>query len=361
MYASTPITGIPASASAFCVPPVESNSTPRLLRARAKSIKPVLSETEIRARRIVMGWHPGNATWVVSQPKNFARAVAPDAIRNPRVEPALDFAKGSRCNAGAVLATVTGNEATTPLGEEPGKALQRVIRQPGNLAIRAHSSITRNAGRRRLAGSRAPLKMTEIEMKHVRMLGLVVAIAFTLTAGCDDNSAVGAAGTGGAGGNASDQTGGTGAGGSSSVPGTGGASTAGTSASGTTPEADSGTLDLLPEIAGDYSDGYQTHKISRGTWQIDTSVFHITVLDNEKEFLVASNDPNNDYFPGKWSRFDWTRNAAGDLYYCQTAYDAETQQAAENTARPNPQDLTSGCGSFAWTKLVPIGAADAGF
>ena len=64
----------------------------------------------------------------------------------PRVVPALESAKGSRCNAGAAPATVTGNEATTPLGEEPGKALQRVIRKPGNLAIRECFPISGSAG-----------------------------------------------------------------------------------------------------------------------------------------------------------------------------------------------------------------------
>jgi hypothetical protein len=116
----------------------------------------------------------------------------------------------------------------------------------------------------------------------------------------------------------------------------------------------------LPEIAGTFYDGYQTHQISNGVWRIATSVFHIVALNNGQEFLIASNDPSNDYFPGKWSRFDWTRNAASDLYYCQTAYDAETQQVAANTPRASTQDLTKGCSNFAWTKLTPIAAADAG-
>jgi uracil-DNA glycosylase len=51
------------------------------------------------------------------------------------LEPARELAKGSRCKTGAAPATVTGNEATSPLGDEPGKALRRMIRESGNLAV----------------------------------------------------------------------------------------------------------------------------------------------------------------------------------------------------------------------------------
>src|SRR5690349_2614041 len=47
------MTGRPASRSAFAVPPVLNSSTLRAASARAKSTRPVLSETDRRARRIV--------------------------------------------------------------------------------------------------------------------------------------------------------------------------------------------------------------------------------------------------------------------------------------------------------------------
>src|ERR1700730_5670391 len=43
-------TARPAPASAFRVPPVDTSSIPKPARPRAKSIRPVLSETEIKAR-----------------------------------------------------------------------------------------------------------------------------------------------------------------------------------------------------------------------------------------------------------------------------------------------------------------------
>src|SRR5215469_12441690 len=51
VYEDTWRTGSPCSARSFAVPPVESISTLRLARPRARSRSPVLSETESRARR----------------------------------------------------------------------------------------------------------------------------------------------------------------------------------------------------------------------------------------------------------------------------------------------------------------------
>ena len=48
-------TGRPASRNAFAVPPVDSSSTLRAASARASSTRPVLSETDSSARRMVTG------------------------------------------------------------------------------------------------------------------------------------------------------------------------------------------------------------------------------------------------------------------------------------------------------------------
>src|SRR5688572_2611790 len=53
VYAETSVTGRPASVSVRAVPPVLRISTFRATRARAKSTRPVLSETDSRARLIV--------------------------------------------------------------------------------------------------------------------------------------------------------------------------------------------------------------------------------------------------------------------------------------------------------------------
>ena len=57
------MTGRPASFRAFEVPPVEIRSAPWLRRRVAWSIRPVLSETEIRARRILRGAVMAVSVW----------------------------------------------------------------------------------------------------------------------------------------------------------------------------------------------------------------------------------------------------------------------------------------------------------
>lgn len=108
-----------------------------------------------------------------------------------------------------------------------------------------------------------------------------------------------------------------------------------------------------PEIAGAYTDEYGSmHLIDAATWTLDTSVFHILAFDNDADYLVAGNDPANEFFPDLFSRFDWSID--GDaVHYCQTAYDAPDQQTAESTPPADPGDLTTGCGGFPWTLLTP--------
>src|SRR4029078_9069636 len=48
---ATSVTARPSPFSALAVPPVDTSSMPRAAKARAKSMRPVLSETERSARR----------------------------------------------------------------------------------------------------------------------------------------------------------------------------------------------------------------------------------------------------------------------------------------------------------------------
>jgi hypothetical protein len=111
-------------------------------------------------------------------------------------------------------------------------------------------------------------------------------------------------------------------------------------------------------IVGSYVDDYQsTHVITDTTWTLGfegatPSVFHITMVSNPNQYLIAQNDAANQFSPSLWSRFDWTQSQ-GSLYYCQTTYDAATEEAALATPRANVDDLNKGCASFAWSKLTP--------
>ena len=112
------------------------------------------------------------------------------------------------------------------------------------------------------------------------------------------------------------------------------------------------------EIIGRYIDTYETaHVITETDWMMKSatygvSIYKISQYSNKNDFIIAQNDESNGYAPEKWSRFDYTEKN-GDLYYCQTAYDAETEEAALATPAADKTDpATTGCGGFAWTKLT---------
>ena len=111
-------------------------------------------------------------------------------------------------------------------------------------------------------------------------------------------------------------------------------------------------LDEALSIRGEFVDNYGSdHTISQSTWVSGSSMFAITYLSNEDQMLVAQNDSDNAWSADLWSRFDWTENEDG-LWYCQTAYGAESEEAAMNTEAPDAADpANGGCGSFSWSKV----------
>ena len=113
------------------------------------------------------------------------------------------------------------------------------------------------------------------------------------------------------------------------------------------------------EIGGEWSDSYGgAHTIDDYEWVQGgfgpASVFLLETYDNDMDFAIALNGPDNAWNPGLWSRFDWTdMDDMGGWYYCQTAFAAETYDEAYDTPASNSGNLDNGCGGFAWTYMVP--------
>jgi len=112
-------------------------------------------------------------------------------------------------------------------------------------------------------------------------------------------------------------------------------------------------------IVGSYTDGFGTaHEVTAERWTqtypgAAPMVFHVTRFDNAAGWVVAQNDPANEYSGGRWSRFDWARSGAA-LWYCQSAYDADSEDAALAAPAADPTDpANAGCGGFGWTNLTP--------
>ena len=118
-----------------------------------------------------------------------------------------------------------------------------------------------------------------------------------------------------------------------------------------------------PEIivlAGEHSDGYYTHVITASTWHMygdgeDVSVFKILTYSNREGYAIALNHADNAFAGGAYSRFDWFIDDANAVHYCQTRFDAATEQEAFEAAAADADDLAgAGCGGFSWSELTAV-------
>lgn len=122
----------------------------------------------------------------------------------------------------------------------------------------------------------------------------------------------------------------------------------------TTDTTDTTEISAL-EIIGNYVDNYDTsHTITETTWSDSwDNSFAITQYDNDANWLIAQNASTNSYNPDLWSTFQWTNNEAGTLFYCQSVFDAATEEDAKANASADGSDLDTGCAGFAWSTLTP--------
>jgi hypothetical protein len=112
-------------------------------------------------------------------------------------------------------------------------------------------------------------------------------------------------------------------------------------------------LRAMLSINGEWADGWGgTHDINAFAWTSGSSRYDITQAHDEESWLVAQNADTNDWSPSLWSRFDWTWDGAGQLWFCQTAYAAATEADAVSTPAADPSDpANSGCGGFSWSSM----------
>jgi hypothetical protein len=111
------------------------------------------------------------------------------------------------------------------------------------------------------------------------------------------------------------------------------------------------------DIRGEWDDSWGTHhSISEWSWLMSSEwgngEYQVTQYDNLGQWIVAQNSPDDPWNPDLWSRFDWAYDG-NQLYYCQTAYNAATEEDALNTPASDSSDLAGGCGGFSWTELLP--------
>lgn len=89
------------------------------------------------------------------------------------------------------------------------------------------------------------------------------------------------------------------------------------------------------------------------TWsEFGTSQFDFTRTDLDNGRLVAQNSTGNEYFPDLWSRFEFF-GTAQEGYFCQSSYDAASEEDAVAAPAANPLDLEAGCAGFPWSTISP--------
>ncbi|MBU2513742.1 hypothetical protein KJ966_20570 [bacterium] len=108
------------------------------------------------------------------------------------------------------------------------------------------------------------------------------------------------------------------------------------------------------EVLGEFADNYSgSHSISSTRWVQGESGFSITKISTDSDYMLAKNDTDNAYNGGKYSRLDWATDSSGNLYYCQIAYDKNSESEAEAiTTADKSSPSTGGCGGFAWSRLI---------
>lgn len=112
---------------------------------------------------------------------------------------------------------------------------------------------------------------------------------------------------------------------------------------------------VAPDISGNSVDDYGgLQAVSDTFWYSGGLVFETCSVDNAGQSLIAYNNPRDTSNPGKFSRFEWTKNG-NKLWYCQVVFDAPTEQAAQSAPAADPtHPATGGCGSFSWSELIRI-------
>lgn len=106
------------------------------------------------------------------------------------------------------------------------------------------------------------------------------------------------------------------------------------------------------ELIGSWTDAYGgNHLIDADTWTTDYSGYTISQFDNDAGWVVAQNDSTNGWNPDLWSKFQWATDSAGELFYCQIAFDAADEQAAIDTPDADVTDMVSGCNGFGWSQI----------
>ena len=74
----------------------------------------------------------------------------------------------------------------------------------------------------------------------------------------------------------------------------------------------------------------------------------------DAQYVIAQNSPDDLYNPDLWSKYNWTVDAEGIIYYCQITFGEATEDDALAVADADAGDLAAGCSGFGWSALTTL-------
>lgn len=117
------------------------------------------------------------------------------------------------------------------------------------------------------------------------------------------------------------------------------------------------TKPKAPEFAlGNFTDDYGiNYSINDTLWvQNKATKYHIIKWVPAQQYLIAKNDANNKTDGNKYTRIDYMTFDGMAPYlwgYCLTAYDAETDLIATQTAAADRQNPKKGCNGYPFSRM----------
>lgn len=109
---------------------------------------------------------------------------------------------------------------------------------------------------------------------------------------------------------------------------------------------------LIAEISGTWTSNFdEEYTFSEETIESPYSTFIVVAIGDD--YIICQNDADDAYNPSLYSKFVFTNITAGNFNYCQSFFNAASQEDIENAEEPSDSsDLDSGCGGFSWSYMT---------
>lgn len=112
-------------------------------------------------------------------------------------------------------------------------------------------------------------------------------------------------------------------------------------------------------LKGSFMDDYKiTYTINDTLWtQKPNAKYHIIKWNEKEQYIIARNDKNNPSDGGLYTRIDYMtfENMAPFLWgFCLSAYNAETEAAAEAVKIADRANSRKGCNGFPFSRMKRV-------